>query len=570
MPLDAVTIHALTKELAEKCAGAKIDKIQQPERNMVIFHIRSSGENRKMLFSCGVGNSRVHFSTASFENPAEPPMFCMLLRKHLTGARILSVTQPDFERLISFELETFDELGFGSRKKLIAELMGRNANLILVGTDGIIIDCLRRASFAGKNQRALQPGMLYRTPPQQSKMPFFVSPIDVIKKMPGAADRNVPLDRWLMDSFSGLSPLICRELAFRAGDDYARLPDEMEKLRTLVAEEVFSPCILTENGKPKDFCFFDILQYGGRYDKTFFDHFSRMLDQFYTERDRFDQQYRRAQELRRKIKTARDRMMRKLASQYEELRQSEDREKIRREAELITANIYRIKKGQRVLECENYYEENSPKIEIALDPLKTPQQNSVARFRQYNKMKGAWQHLSVLIAQNEQQLDYLNSVLNELELCESEREISDIRAELAETGYIKKGRDKKSKKTKTLPPLKYVSDDDYEILIGKNNAQNDELTLKTARRTDVWLHTQKFHGSHVIICCDGTQPPARTIEQAAELAAYYSQNRGGGKTAVDYTMVRNVRKPSGALPGKVIYTDYSTVLVEPVITARKK
>ena len=570
MSLDAVTIHALTSELAEKCIGAKIDKIQQPERDMVIFHIRSSGENRKLLIAVGSGNSRVHFSKASFENPAEPPMFCMFLRKHLSGARILSITQPDFERLIAFELETFDELGVSAHKKLIVELMGRNSNLILVGADGIILDCLKRMSFAGDNLRCLLPGMLYRFPPTQSKVPFFISEIDEIKEMLRAADRSVPPDKWLMNSFSGLSPLICRELSFRAGDDYLKLSCELEKLRVLVSEKAFSPCILSERGKPKDFSYINILQYGGKYEAQFFDSFSLMLDNFYSERDRLDQQYRRSQDLRHKVKTLRDRVQRKLLSQYEELRQSEDRENVRREAELITANIYRIKKGQRVLICENYYEEKSPIVEIALDPLKTPQQNSTAKFKQYNKLKGAWQHLSILISENEKQLDYLNSVLNEIDMCESEKDISDIRFELTETGFIKKSRESKNKKTKTASPLKYFSDDNYEILVGKNNAQNDELTLKTARRTDFWLHAQKRHGSHVIIRCEGTQPPARTIEQAAELAVYYSQNREGGKTAVDCTMVRNVRKPSGALPGKVIYTDYFTVLAEPVISARKK
>ena len=570
MPLDAVTVYALTKELSEKCIGAKIDKVQQPERDMILLHLRSKGENRKLLFSAGSGKVRMHFSEASFENPAEPPMFCMLLRKHLTGARILSVTQPDFERLICFELETFDELGVSAHKKLIAELMGKNSNLVLVGSDGIIIDCLRRMSYAGENLRCLLPGMLYRFPPVQSKLPFFSSAMDEIQQRAEAADRSVPIEKWLMDSFSGLSPLVCRELAFRAEDEYSTLPVELEKLRSLVSKDAFSPCILSENGKPKEFGFFDILQYGSRYDKQFFDSFSPMLDRFYTERDRFDQQYRRSQELRHRIKTARDRVQRKLSSQMEELRQSEDRETVRREAELITANIYRIKKGQRVLSCENYYEDASPVVEIALDPLKSPQQNAAARYKQYNRLKGAFEHLSVLIKENEKALDYLNSVLSEIELCESERELSAIREELSETGYIKRSRNAGNRKTKAQSPLKFLSDDGYEILVGRNNTQNDELTLKTARRTDLWLHVQKIHGSHVIVRCDGLEPPARTVEQAAELAAYYSQNREGGKTAVDCTMVRNVRKPSGALPGKVVYTDFSTILAEPAVTAQMK
>ena len=570
MPLDAVTVCALTEELSKTCIGAKIDKVQQPERDMLIFHLRMPRANRKLLVSAGSGNARVHLTSAVFENPAEPPMFCMLLRKHLTGARIVSIVQPGFERLICFELETFDELGISARKKLVAELMGRNSNLVLVGADGIIIDCLRRMSFAGDNMRCLQPGMLYRLPPAQKKTDFFSSDIGTVAEKINKADTDIPPEKWLMDTFSGLSPLVCRELSFRSGECFSRLLPACERLKNLVDNKAFSPCILTENGKPKDFCFDSILQYGGRYETVFFESFSQMLDGFYAERDRLDQQYRRSSELRHKVKTIRDRIRRKLASQYDELRHSEDRESVRRAAELITANIYRIKKGQTILECENYYEENCPLVRIDLDPLKTPQQNSAALFKQYNKLKGAYQHLTVLITQNEMQLDYLNSVLNEIDLCESEKDISDIRAELVNTGYLKNARGDRKSKAKPQLPIRYLSDDGYEIFVGKNNTQNDELTFKTARRTDYWLHVQRVHGSHVIIRCDGTEPPERTIEQAAELAAFYSQNREAGKTAVDYTMIRNVRKPAGALPGKVIYTDYSTVLVQPEISAAKK
>ena len=569
MPLDAVTVYALTDELSNMCLGAKIDKVQQPERSMVIFHLRTAAGSKKLLVSVGSGNARVHLTSAAFENPAEPPMFCMLLRKHLIGARIISVTQPDFERLICIELETFDELGISTRKKLIAELMGRNANLVLVGADGIIIDCLRRMTYAGDNLRSLQPGMLYRLPPTQKKVNFFLSDIETIENAIKNADTDIPPEKWLLDNFSGLSPLICREIAFRAGDSFSGLFRSCMELKSLVEQKRFSPCILAENGKPKDFCFAGIEQYGDKYETDFYESFSQMLDAFYAERDRLEQQQRRGSELRHKIKTVRDRIQRKLVSQYDELRRSEDRESIRIEAELITANIYRIKKGQTTLECENYYEENSPIVQIDLDPLKTPQQNSAALFKQYNKLKGAYKHLSVLISQNEMQLDYLNSVLNEIDMCESEKDLSDIRSELVTSGYLKSGKDNRKSKTKPQQPAMYLSDDGYKILVGKNNMQNDELTFKIARRTDYWLHAQKIHGSHVIIRCDGGEPPSRTIEQAASLAAFYSQNRDAGKTAVDYTMVRNVRKPNGALPGKVIYTDYSTVLVQPEIPTQK-
>ena len=320
--------------------------------------------------------------------------------------------------------------------------------------------------------------------------------------------------------------------------------------------------MISMDGKPCDFSFMAISQYGAQAQLERFGSFSEMLDAFYSARDRAEQQRRRSHDLTKTVRTLRDRLRRKLTSQHEELRRTEGREEVRKQAELVTANIYRLKRGDRSLECEDYYEPDCPVVKIALDPLKTPQQNAAALYKEYNKLKAAEQHLTVLVDEGERQLDYLNSVLDELERAESERDISDIRRELIATGYIRKAKGGKPERVKAQAPLKFVSDDGFEILVGRSNAQNDELTTKLARRTDYWLHTQKVHGSHVIIRCDGLEPPERTIEQAAALAAYYSQGREGGKIPVDYTMLRNVRKPSGALPGKVIYTEYKTLLVQ--------
>ena len=320
--------------------------------------------------------------------------------------------------------------------------------------------------------------------------------------------------------------------------------------------------MLLQDGRPKDFSFLAVSQYGSGTECRRFDSFSELLDAYYTQRDREEQQRRRSHELQRSIKTARDRVARKLSSQREELKRTESREEVRRQAELVTANIYRIKKGDRILNCEDYYQDGCPPVAIPLDPLKTPQQNAAALYKEYNKLKAAEKHLTVLTAQAEQQLDYLNSVLDMIGRAESEKDLSDIRRELTETGILRRKKAAKTEKGKAQAPYCFVSDDGFEILVGRSNLQNDELTLKTARRTDYWLHTQKIHGSHVIIRCEGQEPPERTFLQAAVIAAYYSQGRNGGKLPVDYTMVRFVRKPSGALPGKVIYTDYKTIAVE--------
>lgn len=562
MPLDAVTVSALAKELNERIEGGRIDKVQQPERDMLLLSLRAKGENLRLVIAAGTGNARAGITRGSFENPAEPPMFCMLMRKHLVGARILSVTQPEYERLLIFTLDTHDELGVQSEKKLAVELIGRSANAVLIGADGRIIDCMRRMDFAGDALRRMLPGMIYRLPPKQEKPVFFALDPAQRRALIAAADKTVPVDKWLMDSFSALSPLICRELAYRCNNDYVNLPDACDALCEAVAAGELAPWLISIDGKPKDFSFMAISQYGPAAQLERYDSFSEMLDAFYTRRDRAEQQRRRSHDLIKTVRTLRDRQQRKLAAQREELRRTEGREDIRHQAELVTANIYRLRRGDRSLDCEDYYDPACPVVHIELDPLKTPQQNAAALYKEYNKLKAAEQHLTVLTREGERQLDYLNSVLDELERAETDRDLSDIRRELTETGYIRARKGGKAERVKPQSPLKFVSDDGLEILAGRSNAQNDELTLKLARRTDYWLHTQRVHGSHVIIRCEGEEPPLRTLEQAAGIAAYYSQARGAGKVQVDYTMVRNVRKPSGALPGKVIYTDHKTMLAE--------
>ena len=562
MPLDAITISGIVSELNEELEGGRIDRVQQPEKDILLISLRSKGKNRRLLACGSAGGARIHLTENSLENPAEPPMFCMLMRKHLVGAKILSVTQPDMERMIVIELDTHDELGINSKKRLICEMIGRSSNIILVGQDGRIIDCMRRADFAGESGRSMLPGMIYRLPPKQSKENFFNISAEDIDRECSNADRTMPADKWLLNQFSGLSPLICQELSYRAGGDYDVLPSYLKALKDTVAGGIFSPNMIIRDEKPLDYSFMPIKQYGEDSQCVHYEDFSSMLDAFYSKRDKAEQQRRRSHELQHSVKTARDRLVRKLAAQNQELRQTENMEDIRKKAELVTANIYKMKKGDRVLTCEDYYEPECPTKEIELDPLKTPQQNSAALFKQYNKLKGAKEHLNVLIAQGEGQLDYLNSVLEELERAESERDISDIRQELIATGYLRKKKSSKPERIKKQAPMRFVSDDGFEILVGRSNAQNDELTTKLARRTDIWLHTQKVHGGHVIITCEGLEPPENTLKQAASLAVYYSQGRAGGKTPVDYTMVRFVRKPSGSMPGKVIYTDYKTIFAE--------
>ena len=560
MPLDAIYLSALTAELKDKLVGGRIDKVQQPERDMLLLSLRAKGENLRLLLAAGTGNARVHLTESSFENPAEPPMFCMLLRKHLVGAHISAVYQPDYERLLIIELEGRDEMGFASQKKLVAEMIGRSANVILVDGEGRIVDCMRRMDFGGDAQRRMLPGMIYRLPPKQEKPPLLETDSAQRKTMIAGSDRQQSLDKWLLSSFAGLSPLVCRELAHRCGGSYDTLPELLDAFADSVQAGDLRPTILYEEGKPRDFSFMPISQYGPSVSCREEESFSKLLDSFYSQRDRAEQQRRRSHQLFKTVRTIRDRIQRKLASQTEELRRTEDRDEVRKTAELVTANIYRIKKGDRTLECVDYYDPECPVIRIALDPLKTPQQNAAALFKEYNKLKAARAHLTGLIEEGERQLDYLNSVLELLSLSETEKDISDIRRELIATGYLRKQGGSKADRSKGQAPWRFVTDDGFEVLAGRSNVQNDELTTKTGRRTDYWFHTQHLHGSHVILRCNGLEPTELAVAQAAVIAAYYSQGREGGKVPVDYTMLRFVRKPSGALPGKVIYTDYKTIM----------
>ena len=484
MALDAATIAALTEELSETLRDGRIEKIQQPEKDLILLTVRSAGENRKLLIRAAGPNARVHLTTRTFENPKDAPMFCMLLRKYLTGARIREITQPNADRLISFSLDSRNEMGDTAELRLVTELMGRAANVILVGPDGRILDCLRRIPLSEHGSRALLPGLRYELPEQPETF-----------------------------------------------------------LRRAVPSARPEPAI-PETGSV-----------------------SARLDARYGAAEQQELQHRRAQELVKSVRRTRDRQQRKLAAQAEELRRTERMEEVRREAELLQANLWRVHRGDRVLACENYYEEGSPQVAIALDPLLTPQENLARRFREYRKLKGAREHLTALIADGETQLDWLNSVLEELGRAASSADLEEIRRELESTGLLKAARRGKEKKKrpsapKSAPPLRFESPDGFEILVGRNNVQNDELTTRLARRTDYWFHVKTLHGSHVILRCDGLEPSDEAIRAAAELAARHSQARGTGRTAVDYTMVRNVKKPSGALPGKVIYQNYRTILAD--------
>ena len=572
MPLDAIFLTALTAELNETLPGSRIDKIQQPDRETVLLSLRTQGAgNRRLLLSASPNHPRIHYTAEKFEQPAQPPMFCMLLRKHLSGGRILSLTQLPMERAVDLCIESADELGELSRKHIWLELMGRNSNLILTGPDGRILDCLRRVDFEMSEKRQVLPGLFYREPPTQGKLDLRAETPEALQAELERLRTQTAFDGWLMDRYAGISPLIARELVFRlTGSVEADLsalepadlaPRLCEALHGLLTG--FAPTLLLRGETPKDFSFRPIAQYEGWMTCRTAAGFSALLDDYYAERDRTQRIKARTQNLTKTLNTLKSRAERKLANQRKELEATYDRERLRQLGDIVTANLHRIDRGQARLTAVDFYDPEMREIEIPLNAAISPQQNAAKLYKDYNKAKHAEKFLTGQIAAGETEVEYLTSVLDALSRAETERDVSDIRTELIEGGYLRSTDRKKQMKTQPARPLEFRSSDGFQILVGRNNRQNDLLTAKMAYKTDLWLHVQKSHGSHVIIACAGAQVPDRTITEAAMLAGWYSEARQGQDVPVDLCPVRQVKKPAGAKPGMVVYENYRTVYITP-------
>ena len=566
MPFDAIFLTAVIREL-QPLLGSRVDKIQQPSRDTVLLHLRGRG---KLLLSANVNRPRIHLTEASFENPAQPPMFCMLLRKHLTGGRLQEIQQPPAERSVSLIFDCTDEMGIPCRKSLILELMGRNSNLILTGAEGRVLDCLRRVDFEMSEQRQVLPGLFYRDPPRQDKRIPQETDEAEIAVLLSAAEPGRRLDQWLLGTFAGISPLIARELCFRftGATDTPLTGLSLPALAAFLAAQFasmdsFTPVLLLRGGVPAEFSYREILQYGDFMEETRCGSFSQLLDRFYTQTDRAERMRQKSQTLRKTVTTLHERVLRKLELQRRERDSTLNREQLRRMGDIVTANLHAITRGQALLRAENFYEADAPLIEIPLKPELSPHQNAAKFYKEYAKAKTAEKILTQQLAQGEAEAEYLAAVLDELSRAESEADLAEIRQELEAGGYLRPADRKKQPKLPPSKPMEFVSGDGYHIFVGRNNRQNDQLSMKTARKDDLWLHIQKFHGTHVIIACAGVRPPDRTVTEAAMLAAFYSQAKNGQNVPVDVTQVRNLRKPSGAKPGMVVYDRYQTVIVTP-------
>ena len=570
MSLDACFLTYLTKELNTKLSGLRVDKVFMPSRDEAVLTLRGY-EKYKLLINASTNSPRVCITNDEFENPAVPPTFCMVMRKHLLGAKLMRVFMPDFERAVWFEFEGKNDFFETVKKTVAVELMGRSANMMILDENGKIIDAIRRIDLSDSSGRCILPSAQFvPMPTQEGKIPLTeLSDVEKIFENP-----ELTLESAIMNCVCGISPIIARELAYRTTGvsemrirqlgtgDKDRLFAHFEKLKADMDGGVADYVIVKrrDNGRLVDFSFADITQYGDFCEILHFDSPSAVIEEFFgasSKKARFEQ---KTKDLSQLISRLSSRITRTCAVREKELRQSENADKYRIYGELINANLYCMQNGQTKLVCQNYYD-NCNEVTIPLRADKSPAQNAQLYFKKYNKAKNSAAILTELIEKDKAELDYLDSVFLALCDCESAADADGIREELIRGGYLKRAK-KTARVEKPTAPREFECDG-FLVLVGRNNIQNDTLTVKLSRKNDIWLHTKNVHSSHVLIAARGETVPDKVIEFAARLCAHYSKAKGDLKVEVDYCPVQNVKKPQGARPGMAVYDVYNTVVVNP-------
>ncbi len=572
MPLDGFTLNLLKNELAAQIVGSRVEKIHQPSKDSLVFSLRTREKTMRLLVCASANCPRLHLTSHAPENPATPPMLCMLFRKNLTGATITAINQKGLDRVAFIEFSGTNEIGDKTQFTLAVEIMAKHSNIILINSQGNIVDAVKRVDFTQSSVRQILPTFRYELPPTQNKLNLFeITAKEAVNDICSKSGKR--LSSAVLEVLEGVSPLVSREIAaYSCGGDIAveemrdvykeRLETKLEEIKSILHAGKAKPTVLKSDGvKFMDFTFMDVEQYGFSVESVEFESFSKLLDDFYYEKDRRERTGQRSQSLMKLLSNTTARISRKLAAQRAELEACEDRETLRINAELIMANQYALEKGAVFYELDNYY--TGEKVRIKADPALSPNANAQKYYKEYRKAKTAQQMLGDLIENGEQELSYIETVIDAVNRAEGFTELAEIRNELYESGYLKRAKNDKGKKAKPLPPLEYISDDGYRILVGRNNVQNDILTFKTARRDDSWFHASKMPGSHVVVLGEGEIIPESTVRQAATLAAYHSTGRDSSRVPVDYTEVRELKKPVGAKPGKVIYHTYNTMWAVP-------
>ena len=575
MALDAATLALCARELKTTLLDSRIDKIFEPTRDEVLLLLRTRTDTYRLLLSARSGSARVCLTGESFENPATPPGLCMLLRKHLAGGRLLDIRMEPGERIVFFDFQCVNEMGDLVKNTLAAELMGRYSNLVLV-QDGRILDALKRVDFEDSAIRQLLPGLPYTMPPRPARPDFFSVSSAALVAL--AMQKDLPVADALMKSCGGVGPVVCREAAFRALGDSHRPANELtaaeqsalaaalDAIRDDHAAGGVPTAAAAPDGRPVEFSFTALTQYGPDACRTYPD-FSALLEDYYAVKDRAERLRQKSRDLLKTVRNLHERAVRKQAARTEELAQSEASDELRIKGELVQANLWQIERGMASVTVDNYY--TGQKETIPLDVRLSPSGNAQKYFKEYKKKQTAAKMLARLLEEGAREIEYLETVVYEVETATGEQALGEIRAELKSQGYLKyyKVRDKKQKPADFF---RYRSTDGFLILVGRNNAQNDKLTLHTARGRDLWFHVKNAPGSHTVVISEGQPIPDSTREEAAQLAVLHSSQAGGAKVPVDYTFVRNIRKTGDLKPGMVLYDTYETAYITPDPALREK
>lgn len=580
MSLDGIVLNNICMELKNTLIGCKVDKVYQPEKDEIHLNIRTLGSNLRLLISASSNNPRVYFTKFTKDNPQNPPMFCMLLRKHIQGGRVVDVEQVSLERILKISIESMNEMGDMTVKELVIEIMGKHSNIVLIDKSSEkIIDSIKRVPISISSVRQVLPGLIYSAPPSQDKAyPINIEKDEFLNFLNNS--ENLPVFKFLYQTFIGLSPLIAREICFLSNiDSDIKLSSLSEETKANLFKIFKDLYLNVKNGDytptvVKDENDYDIVAFSsinlnqfGSLPKVNFESISELLDYYYLTRDKVDRIKQKSNDLRKSITIKLDRALNKLSKQEREISDAEKRDIFKIYGELITANIYQLKEGLEEVELDNFYSENYEKIKIKLSKNLTPSENAQKYFKKYNKLKTAYSIVSKELVKTKEEISYLEHILLALETSTEVEELDEIREELIKEGYLKRSNSKKSKKqTKsTSQPHHYKSSDGFDIYVGKNNNQNDYLTLRFASKEDIWLHTKVIPGSHVIIKSEGRDVPENTILEAAYLAGFYSKGKMSSNVPIDYTERKNVKKPNGAKPGMVIYDTNNTVYITPSV-----
>ncbi len=585
MAFDAGMLACTLSEIRRTALGARIEKVYQPERDEIVLLMRSFEGGRRLRINAGSNNPRIGFTASMRENPQNPPMLCMLLRKYLQGAKLTEVSMADFDRVAFLGFDTRDEMGFECRRYLIVELMGKYSNLLFADGDKKIITAMRTSDLSLDSARPLLPGMTYELPPSQDKVnPLGIDGqgfIDVFSRLPS----DKPCDKAIVSAFSGIAPVVAREIVFRAtghtdtpvkycfADDMAR---EFLAVTDRIRNESFCPCMVREGDQPVEYSFIELSQYGDLEVKRF-DSAGALLDAYFETRDNLQRVRQRASDILKLLNNADARIRKKLELQRGELADCEKGKEYKTWGDLITANIYRLSRGEAFAEFDDYENMRDdgtfPKVRVELDTRLSPSANAQRYYKRYNKSKTARVELTKQIELGEAELEYIQTVFEALSRAETPTDLTEIRDELYRAGYASRMKSYASHKAHAPTIMQFVTADGMRVLCGKNNVQNEYITHKLAEKLDYWFHAKQTAGSHVLLVTEGREPTDADFTTAAEIAAYYSKAEGAN-IAVDYTLAKNVKKPSGAKPGFVIYhtnwTAYVTPDADKIAAMRKK